>query len=429
MIFGTIRRRLSLSCCNPRHFFFAASVFVTLYLATLYWVSSATARDPGSWFFDPHIAYRPQYADRRSFQAESFITAAESGPPFQRSAQPEEPPELCVGVPSIARDGVDYLRTTIGSLLEGLSREERDGIHLVVFIAHSNPEKHPATHQLWLNNLADEILRYNVSKEQFDHVVEMESDRAFSREKGLFDYTHLLKACHRTNASHVAMFEDDILAMDGWYHRTLSALRQAQVDRRRSDFLYLRLFYTEEFLGWNSEHWPTYLCWSTAVFVASGLVLLLIRSCIPRAKLFLTTETVLAICALPVPLLILLFFAAGKVSVLPLPTGVNIMNSYGCCSQGLVFPQHKVEALISWYEQAHVGFEDVLTEQYADKYEELRLAITPSVIQHVGRKSSKGDDFGKNAKHHLSVAEKLWNFGFELFDADVLHAEHEALGN
>jgi hypothetical protein len=429
MIFGTIRRPLSLLSCNSRRFFLATSVFVALYLATLLWVSRATARDPGSWFFDPHIAYHPQYTDRRSFQAESFITAAEPGPPFQRSARPEEPPELCVGVPSIARDGVDYLRTTIGSLLEGLSQEERDGIHLVVFIAHSDPEKHPATHQPWLKNLADESLGYNVSKEQFDHVVKMESDRAFSREKGLFDYTHLLKACHRTNASHVAMFEDDILAMDGWYHCTISALRRAQLDRRRSNFLYWRLFYTEEFLGWNSEHWPTYLCWSTAVFVASGLVLLWIRSCLPCAKRFLTTETGLAMCALPVPLIILLFFAEGKVSVLPLPKGVNIMNSYGCCSQGLVFPQHKVDHVISWYEQANGGFVDVLTEEYADRNNELRLAITPSVIQHVGQKSSKGDDFGENAKHHLSVAEKLWNFGFELFDADALHAEHEVLGN
>jgi hypothetical protein len=122
IIFGTIRRRLSSLSCDSRRCFLATSVFVALYFAKLLWVSRATARDPGSWFFYPRIAYRPQYTDRRSFQAGSFITAAESGPPFQRSARLEEPPELCVGVPSIARDGVDYLRTTIGSLLESLSQ-------------------------------------------------------------------------------------------------------------------------------------------------------------------------------------------------------------------------------------------------------------------------------------------------------------------
>jgi hypothetical protein len=118
---------------------------------------------------------------------------------------------------------------------------------------------------------------------------------------------------------------------------------------------------------------------------------------------------------------------AGKTSVLPLPTGVNVVNKHGCCSQGFVFPRQKARDLIAWYEEAHVGFVDMLTEEYADKHGELRLAMTPSVIQHVGRHSSKGDDFGENAKHELSVAEKLWNFDFELFDEDALRKEHEAV--
>lgn len=69
----------------------------------------------------------------------------------------------------------------------------------------------------------------------------------------------------------------------------------------------------------------------------------------------------------------------------------------------------------------------MLTEEYADERGETRWAITPPVIQHVGRKSSKGDDFGKNSKYHMSVAEKLWNFEFEKYDAESLRREHEMI--
>jgi len=114
--------------------------------------------------------------------------------------------------------------------------------------------------------------------------------------------------------------------------------------------------------------------------------------------------------------------------MVPLPHGINEMNNFGCCSQGLVFPHDKALDLIQWYETKKVGFVDVLTEDYADQNHETRWALTPSVLQHVGRKSSKGDDFGKNAKYHMSVAEKIWNFGFEKMDAKRLRDEHARVG-
>lgn len=77
------------------------------------------------------------------------------------------------------------------------------------------------------------------------------------------------------------MLEDDVLAMDGWYYRTREALDSAERQMAEKDEskckhsiyqlsyppnyllgLYLRLFYTEQFLGWNSEEWPTYLFYS-----------------------------------------------------------------------------------------------------------------------------------------------------------------------
>jgi hypothetical protein len=89
-----------------------------------------------------------------------------------------------------------------------------------------------------------------------------------------------------------------------------------------------------------------------------------------------------------------------------------------------VFPREKAMTLVHWFEEKTIGFVDVLTEEYADEHGELRWAIMPSVIQHVGRKSSKVDDYGPNSKHGLSVAEKIWNFRFERYNPEQLKKEH-----
>lgn len=153
----------------------------------------------------------------------------------------------------------------------------------------------------------------------------------------------------------------------------------------------------------------------------------------PLRKL-IPPSTIFFICTIFIPLCILLFFASGRVSMLPLPAGVNLMPKFGCCSQSFVFPTSRAPDLINYYESKKVGFVDVLTEEFADRRndggggggseEELRWALTPSVMQHVGRKSSKGDDFGEAAKYDRSVAEKLWNFEFEGNDAGGLREEH-----
>lgn len=123
MIFGFLWRRPGFSSCSARQFALATSAFAVLYLFALLCVSRSTSRHPGSWFFDPGTAYRPHYATVRDVQAERFIVGAESAPPFKRSIVLESP-KLCVGIPSIARNGVDWI--TVGSLLEGLSQQERD---------------------------------------------------------------------------------------------------------------------------------------------------------------------------------------------------------------------------------------------------------------------------------------------------------------
>ncbi|KAJ5720927.1 uncharacterized protein N7483_008861 [Penicillium malachiteum] len=179
-------------------------------------------------------------------------------------------PELCVGIATVARRGARYFKSTVGSLLEGLSEEERSGINLILFIAHTNASEHPAYAEPWLFKVADNVLLYDPQTVDINHIRELETDAAkvHGREKPLFDYTYLLEACAATNAPYVAMIEDDVVAQDGWYHKTREAIKSADKQIKQigaPHWLYLRLFYTEEFFGWNSEFWFTYLTASISV--------------------------------------------------------------------------------------------------------------------------------------------------------------------
>lgn len=120
--------------------------------------------------------------------------------------------------------------------------------------------------------------------------------------------------------------------------------------------------------------------------------------------------------------------------MLPVPEGVHQMPKFGCCSQAFVFPRSRIPDLVRLYESRHVGYVDMITEEFANANDEIRWAVTPSVVQHVGRKSSKGAagdgdavaaSFKPKSKGELSEVEKLWNFGFELNDVKALRAEHE----
>lgn len=383
-------------------------------------------RDPGSIFFKPATAYQRRYSLVRQDQAENYVNQASANditvPDTSDFVQEKQ---LCVGIPSVGREGTRYLRTTVGSLLEGLSLEERNNIHLVVLIAHSDPFANPEYHEPWLADLVDDVLLYEQS--QLDHITALEKDSG-NREKMLYDYTYVLKTCIQAGAPYIAMLEDDVLASDGWFWRTLFGLQQANdmiaSSSNTRDYLYMRLFYTEEFLGWNSEAWRVYLFWSVMVTVGTLGVTLTARAFSATAKRSISALVLSLAVVVALLFTILLFFAAGKTTVLALPRGVNEMNQYGCCSQGLVFPRTKAQEIADFFEVRKVGFVDMLIEEYADEHGEFRWALTPPVLQHIGRKSSKGDDFGEASKDSMPLAAKLWNFQYELNDPEELQREH-----
>lgn len=422
--------------------------FALVYCFLVLFTRWHTFRDPTSAFFDPSTGYLPAYSTVRFQQADRYINDANTGAAYTQWKASEKP-RMCVGIASVARKGARYFGSAVGSILEGLSEAERAEMHLILFIAHTNASEHPAYSEPWLHNVADQVLLYNQTEVDIDHIHDLETDSAkfFAREKALFDYTYLLKACQDVNASFVSMVEDDVLALDGWFHRTLYAVEEADQmtiekgashcecsDGRRNEDrstrrltrpgLYLRLFYTEQLLGWNSEEWPTYLLGSILTVGVVACILVGIRRCQPKIRPMLPDDTILLLCFVCTPLLIGLYFAAGRVTMRPIPDGVHEMSRFGCCSQGFVFPQSRVPDLIHLYEERKAGYVDMLTEDFANANDEIRYAITPSVLQHVGRKSSKEADWN-NTKPTQGITD-LWNFAYEMNDPVYLNREHDA---
>ncbi|OAP65657.1 hypothetical protein AYL99_01629 [Fonsecaea erecta] len=404
----------------PMHFRYRISprlvwvlgAFSLFYTLTLLYCRSTSYRDPSSVFFDPSRAYGHQYSAHRAAQAEEYITSiSRSG---RHKVDHDEPPLICLGIATVARRGTQYVRTTVGSLFAGLSQDERDSIFFDFLIGHTDPAKHPVFAEHWLDVLPDRILQYPNDTAELDQLRIWE-EGGWYRNKSIHDYRYLLEDCFDTGAHYIAMVEDDTLAVEGWFRRLLNALTLIRLkkDGARSGqhWLYLRLFYTDDLLGWNSEQWPTYLFWSFDVWVFLLTVLLTTRRRFPSQLEFFTNEVVAVIALVCIPAMIILVFLAGKQTTMPMRPGVQEMNKYGCCSQGFVFPRDVVPHVLDKLRIETKGLVDMQIEKIADAGGFVRWAIVPPVLQHMGATSSKGYGFDDNAR-------RIWSFRFEEYPYD-----------
>ncbi|KAL5120810.1 hypothetical protein ACEQ8H_001291 [Pleosporales sp. CAS-2024a] len=122
----------------------------------------------------------------------------------------------------------------------------------------------------------------------------------------------------------------------------------------KPDFLYLRLFYAEQFHGWNKQFWKTYLWRSICVAAIPLISLVIIRIFQPHRKHPKTLTTLRAFVVLYAMLaaLILLYFSLGRMTMLPITQGVHEMPRFGCCSQAFVFPNIKAQQLVEYFKGA-----------------------------------------------------------------------------
>lgn len=74
------------------------------------------------------------------------------------------------------------------------------------------------------------------------------------RNTSMYDYGYLLDSCLKTNAEWVTIVEDDVIARAGWYDKAMTSLQKARAQAGGAGWLYLRIFYSEIFFGYVSEH-------------------------------------------------------------------------------------------------------------------------------------------------------------------------------
>lgn len=398
--------------------------FAVVFCATLQYFHIVSAPDPSSFFFDVERGYQRRYSSIRIKEAELFIERTRETASGKRS-KASSSPSICVGVATVQRDDAKYFDLLVGSLLDGLSETERSDVLLLPFIANIDPHVHYAFNQTWLSDLSDEVLTYaNVSAKDRARMRSSESPKGHKK-KALFDYAYMLQSCYNSSAPYILMLEDDVIAADGWYPRTKAALADLEKQPRYADSIYLRLFYNTRLQGWNSELWAQYLFWSVVFEVLLfGALWTLHHTSATMAKFLtpITTFTILLVCS---PACVALYFAAGRLTVHPNPLGIHQMNSYGCCSQAMLFPHAQVPPLLEYFERRKTGLRDVLIETYANRNGLTRWALTPSIFQHIGSRSSKWRGVGSDVidAHGLIATERIWNYHFEDWDAERLRSE------
>ncbi len=387
--------------CSRSTDFWVLTFFAFFYFAAYRYCVYASARDPTSLFFNPAKGYARRYSAKREREAEAFISAANAS---TSEIGPQPGPLICIGVPTFKRRHKQYVRNTIGSLLEGLSDSQRRSVHLTVLIAQTDTHLHPIYQESWLRKLANQVIKYEVSESEIERLRALETNHKVW-EKTMFDYEYLLQDCLKTGAHWIMTVEDDVLAVSGWFPRAKTAFEAiAKHTGNDRDWLYLRLFYTEKFFGWNKEDWATYLGWSIFTFLALLIVLLSSRACSRRLRKTLSNLTIALLCCGCLPLCILLYFASGKVTMQPLATGLRRMEEFACCAQGFIYPRKVVPQVIDRIRAAKTrgGTLDMNLERWADEEHWARYALIPPLLQDVGSDQEKDSHEPDN-----------WNFAFE----------------
>ncbi|KEY64568.1 hypothetical protein S7711_03632 [Stachybotrys chartarum IBT 7711] len=328
--------------------------------------------------------------------------------------------EVCVGIPSLKRDNEQFLRRTIASLLDSLGDEEQLELHMVVLLADDKPENNPAYGQEWLEYLADEVLVYGqdravpsgVGTANYRRIPHKQIGAGKRRKHIRFDHAALISACQRRGAPYFLLIEDDIIASRDWYQRMRWGLAEAERTYANRDWLYMRLFYSETFLGWHSEEDLIYLRNILTVYLCIALFLCLRETrgrwrgvgAIQASSIIKHIRSYTGV-YFWTTCYIALYFMAGRLLVNGYRPGLQEMANYGCCGQGLVFPARHLAMLEERFLQPPFEIAgDALVEEIAAEDDMRKLALVPSVLQHVGIRGSSAPG-GK--------VRTTWNFSFE----------------
>ncbi|KAI4764759.1 hypothetical protein E4T52_03166 [Aureobasidium sp. EXF-3400] len=392
----------------------------TLAIATFVWLAAVLYckasfyRDPGSAFFDESRAFVREYSSYREKQSLSFL---EEVP--ERSRKASESANICAVFLSVKRIGEQPLNLAVASALQGLLPQERADIHVGVLFAHANPEDHPSWHDPRVRNLVDAAFSYDVTPEDHAMIQDLETLHDYKR-KGVFDYTYGLEYClNTTDSPYIAMFEDDVIFADGWLSYTLNNLLnlEKKLATHPQDWLFLRIINQERSIGWafkkiggNHEFVIT-----TAIAIPLVALTFILRRRYPRVSRYVDNWTLAIVCLIVIPAFIVLFYQAGKASLLPPRPGVRA-EAFGCCSQGLVFPRSTARSILTMLRDRGSGQVDLILNDIARNQGLTRYAQYPVMMQHLGKNSVR--------RTVDREAQAIWSMAFERLSPYHLEQQH-----
>lgn len=261
-------------------------------------------------------------------------------------------------------------------------------MYLSVFFTNTEPSIHPSWKQPWLEILVDLAYSYNVSKAELERLTRLEEEKSF-KEKGVYDYVYALQRCYELGTNWIIMFEGDIIVADGWFVRTLQGLRsiEPKLGKSTKDWLFMRLFNQERSTGWssnqigsNNELWISF---GIGVFVSAFI--LVTRRHSTMIKRHIDNWALAVICLIAIPSFVVLFFRAGKASMLPPSPGVR-QEAFGCCSQAMVFPREQIPKVIEYLKERKAGQVDLMLNDWSRSSGLARLALYPVQAQHIGKR-------------------------------------------
>ncbi|KAK5046183.1 hypothetical protein LTR84_008640 [Exophiala bonariae] len=394
--------------------------YVLLVSGFLLYGQATFYRDPGSLFFDESRAFERQYSSYREREVRDYINDLDSTI-STKSLRAGLNPSVCASFLSVKRNGEQPLPLAVASGIQGLSSCERKDLYFNVLLAHSNTSTHPSSRIPWLSDIVDNIHGYDVPLEQSIELERLEEQKDFST-KAVYDYIYAMEKCYDTNASWIVIFEDDIILADGWFVQTLQAVTDIQhhIASSNSDWLFLRLFNQERSIGWASsipgENHEALISLLVAVPLLSAL--LFVRSRYLQFRRQLDNATLAIICFLAIPTFVVLFFQAGKASMLPPLPGVH-KEPFGCCSQALVFPRDQFPRVRDYFSRKHRGQIDLMLDELAVRDSLDRYALYPVQVQHIGQNSVRGTE--------AREAQAIWSMAFEQQSPQVLSSAHKKM--
>lgn len=162
-----------------------------VWLVAFVFSQNAFWRDPHSWFFDSDRAYTFEYTNHRRQEARSWVTAANDSRNAIESFRPHSnnEPVICAGIATVKRRGVQYLNGTVGSMLAGLTAEERSAVNVRLLFANTSVEDpqghHPNYNETWLRAL-DSWGPYNLTEDELDTLKQYQRENTWRKKWTLY---------------------------------------------------------------------------------------------------------------------------------------------------------------------------------------------------------------------------------------------------